>query len=74
MILGDIGSGKSSLLLAILNELISAETSKIAISGSTAYSHQKPWIMSKNIKENITFSNPVDEGKLKQVIYYSCLE
>jgi ABC-type uncharacterized transport system fused permease/ATPase subunit len=58
MIIGDIGSGKSSLLLAILNELITASNSKVTISGKIAYSPQKPWIMSRNIKENIIFSSP----------------
>jgi ABC-type lipoprotein export system ATPase subunit len=50
MILGDIGSGKSSLLLSILNEMIHHEQSKVFISGSIAYSPQKPWIMSKTVE------------------------
>ena len=55
MIVGDIGSGKSSLLLAILNEMLVGENAQIKISGSISYSPQKPWIMSKTLKENITF-------------------
>lgn len=58
MVVGDIGSGKSSLLLAILNEMINHEGSKVFLSGSIAYSAQKPWIMSKSVKENITFNLP----------------
>ena len=56
MIVGDIGSGKSSLLLAILNEMLTAK-SLIAIAGDIAYSPQKSWIMSKTLKENITFAS-----------------
>jgi polynucleotide 5'-kinase involved in rRNA processing len=50
MIVGDIGSGKSSLLLAILNELLHEKGSRIGVSGDIAYSPQKPWIMSKTLK------------------------
>lgn len=50
MIVGDIGSGKSSLLLAIINEMLVAEQSKIKITGNIAYSPQKPWIMSKTLQ------------------------
>ncbi len=60
MVIGDIGSGKSSLLLAILNEMINDERSKVYLSGSIAYSAQKPWIMSKSVKENITFDSPYE--------------
>jgi ABC-type transport system involved in cytochrome bd biosynthesis fused ATPase/permease subunit len=74
MILGDIGSGKSSLLMAILNELLSATSSRINICGSIAYSPQKPWIMSETLKKNITFSGEFDQKKFEKVIYYASLE
>ena len=56
MIIGDIGSGKSSMLFAILNEMKASETSMIHINGSIAYVPQKPWIMSASLKDNITFT------------------
>jgi len=59
MIVGDIGSGKSSLLQAIINEIITASSSRITLSGELAYSPQKPWIMSATLKENITFTLPL---------------
>ncbi len=43
-------------------------------SGDLAYSPQKPWIMSSTLKENITFTLPLKEDKLKNVIHYACLE
>ena len=55
MIVGDIGSGKTSFLLSIINQLNSADNSRITIDGKIAYSAQKPWIMSKTLKENILF-------------------
>jgi polynucleotide 5'-kinase involved in rRNA processing len=50
MIIGDIGSGKSSLLLAILNEMVYDMDSTVGVSGSIAFSPQKPWIMSRTLK------------------------
>lgn len=65
MIVGDIGSGKSSFLEAILNEMLVSSTSKISITGRVAYSSQKPWIMSKTLKENILFTESFQEKKFK---------
>lgn len=60
MIIGDIGSGKSSLLMAILNEMIHNEGSQVTLSGSIAYSSQKPWIMSETVEQNILFGEEPD--------------
>ena len=60
MIIGDIGSGKSSLLMAILNEMIHNEGSHVTLSGSIAYSYQKPWIMSVTVEQNIIFGEEFD--------------
>jgi len=74
MVVGNIGSGKSSLLNAIINEMVPAERSRVTVSGSIAYSTQKAWIMSKTLQENITFFSPYNEEKLKEAIHYACLE
>ena len=58
MVVGDIGSGKSSLLQAIINEIISSDSSKINIAGNIAYSPQKPYILSRKLKDNIVFNSP----------------
>lgn len=65
MIIGDIGSGKSSLLYAILNEMTPdpVSDSKISIYGSVAYSAQKAWIMAGTLKDNITFCQPYDKNR-----------
>jgi ABC-type multidrug transport system fused ATPase/permease subunit len=53
--------------------MLTSEEAKVIISGSIAYSSQKPWIMSKTLKENVTFLAPFDEKRLKTVINYACL-
>ena len=50
------------------------DQSKVKVSGSIAYSPQKPWIMSKTLQENITFLSEVDEKRVKEVVHYACLE
>lgn len=55
MVIGDIGSGKSSLLYAILNEMTPVSDARINIYGSLAFVPQKPEIMSGTLKSNIIF-------------------
>ena len=74
LVLGDIGSGKSSLLLAILNEMKCSKESKIEINGSIAYAAQKPWIMSSTVRDNITFSLPYDTAKFEKIIHFASLK
>ena len=62
MIVGDIGSGKSSLLYSILNEMTPDPLSdpKITINGNIAFCSQKAWILSGTLKQNILFFEPYD--------------
>lgn len=74
MILGDIGSGKTSFLLAILNEMLSDKDARVTVNGRIAYAAQKAWIMSGSVKDNITFLSPYDENKFKKVLHFASLE
>lgn len=58
-IVGRVGSGKSSLLQAILGDIwkISGE---IVVHGDTAYVAQQAWIMNASVKENIVFGHRWD--------------
>ncbi|GFS61777.1 ATP-binding cassette sub-family C member 8 [Trichonephila inaurata madagascariensis] len=75
IIVGNIGSGKSSLLSAILGELN-------VISGSinwnssplVAYVPQKPWLMNATLKENILFGQPYDGRRYHQVTQACALQ
>ena len=75
MIIGEIGSGKSSLLYSILNEMTpdARKNPKIVINGSVAYSAQKPWIISGTLRQNILFGREENEERLKDVIKHACL-
>ncbi len=52
MIIGDIGSGKSSILYAILNEMTPDKSKEpvVKLNGSIAYSPQKAWMMAATIR------------------------
>ena len=75
-IIGEVGSGKSSLLQSILNTLIllnPKECSGIYINGSIGYVSQIPWIQNDTIKNNILFFNEYNEKKYKEILELSQL-
>ncbi|CAE6428317.1 unnamed protein product [Rhizoctonia solani] len=59
-ILGPVGSGKTSLLSAIIGEMTRVEGS-VRIHGKIAYAPQDAWIMNATIRENILFSHRYHE-------------
>ena len=66
-ITGAVGSGKSSLLTAIIGELPLCE-GKISYHGRVAYVPQIPWVFSGTIRENILFGRPFEQEKFQTVI------
>jgi len=50
IVLGDIGSGKSSFLFAILNEMKCSKNAMVTVNGNVAFAAQKPWIMSGTVR------------------------
>ena len=70
-IIGEVGSGKSSLLQAILNCLIllnPKECDGIHINGNIGYASQIPWIQNDTIKNNILFFNKYEKEKYETVL------
>ena len=70
-IIGEVGSGKSSLLQAILNCLIllnPKECDGIYIKGKLGYSSQTSWIQNETIKNNILFFKNYDRNKYEEVL------
>ncbi|KAL2734392.1 ATP-binding cassette sub-family C member 5-like isoform X1 [Vespula squamosa] len=66
-ICGQVGSGKSSLLLAILGQLqiIKGQLSR---EGSCAYVSQQAWIVNSTLKENILFGEQFDAKRYYQAL------
>ncbi|GAA5974663.1 hypothetical protein JCM5350_001237 [Sporobolomyces pararoseus] len=72
-IVGAVGSGKSSLLQALVGEMKRTK-GELAFGGSIAYAAQQAWMQSCSLKDNILFGRPYDEARYKQVIHDACLE
>lgn len=90
IIIGPTGSGKTSLLMALLGEMTLIEGSVFLPGGqsretlredpethlteSIAYCAQQAWLANDTIKQNIIFAAPLDESRYKSVIAACALE
>ncbi|KAL1787419.1 canalicular multispecific organic anion transporter 1 [Sigmodon hispidus] len=66
-VVGTVGSGKSSLIAAMLGEMENVH-GHITIQGTTAYVPQQSWIQNGTIKDNILFGSEFNEKKYQQVL------
>ncbi|KAL3972080.1 microtubule-associated serine/threonine kinase [Sarotherodon galilaeus] len=66
-VVGAVGSGKSSLMSALLGEMHSTK-GFINIRGSLAFVPQQAWIQNATLKDNILFGSPHEEENFKKVI------
>uniref|UniRef100_A0A8C3KLA4 Canalicular multispecific organic anion transporter 1 n=1 Tax=Calidris pygmaea TaxID=425635 RepID=A0A8C3KLA4_9CHAR len=66
-VVGAVGSGKSSLVSAMLGEMENVK-GHINIQGSLAYVPQQAWIQNATLKDNILFGSELDEARYQQVI------
>lgn len=73
MVVGGVGSGKSSLLLALLSELKYCE-GEVRLTGSCAYVEQEPWIISATVRENILMGKALEEERYNAVCEACCLK
>ncbi|KAL7185949.1 hypothetical protein ACSBR2_027829 [Camellia fascicularis] len=74
-IVGTVGSGKSSLLAAILGEMHKISGKVWArVCGTTAYVAQTSWIQNGTIQDNILFGSPMNKERYSEVIRVCCLE
>ncbi|XP_057661013.1 probable multidrug resistance-associated protein lethal(2)03659 isoform X1 [Diorhabda carinulata] len=72
-IVGAVGSGKTSLLQAIMKELPLSQGTKDVV-GKISYASQEPWLFAGTIKQNILFGEPWDAKKYERVIKVCALE
>ncbi|XP_038135455.1 multidrug resistance-associated protein 1-like, partial [Cyprinodon tularosa] len=72
-VVGHVGSGKSSLLSALLGEMDKVEGS-VAVKGSVAYVPQQAWIQNSTLKENIMFGQEMREDWYQRVVEACALQ
>ena len=67
MVVGSVGSGKSSLLMSVLNEIPKVEGS-ISVKGKMSLIQQNAWITNSTLRENILFGEKYNRARYKEVI------
>ncbi|CAB3365428.1 Hypothetical predicted protein [Cloeon dipterum] len=67
-VIGAVGSGKSSLIQALLGELKLSSGRSAVEARAVSYSSQEPWIFSGSIRENILFGRAFDNHRYNQVL------
>uniref|UniRef100_G3N5J3 Multidrug resistance-associated protein 1 n=1 Tax=Gasterosteus aculeatus aculeatus TaxID=481459 RepID=G3N5J3_GASAC len=72
-VVGHVGSGKSSLLSALLGEMDKLEGS-VAVKGSVAYVPQQAWIQNATLRENIMFGQESREAWYQRVVEACALQ
>ncbi|XP_063235805.1 multidrug resistance-associated protein 1-like isoform X3 [Bacillus rossius redtenbacheri] len=66
-VVGTVGSGKSSLVSALLGEMDKL-TGRVNTKGSVAYVQQQAWIQNASLRDNITFGRPLDQTLYSRVV------
>ncbi|XP_024398184.1 uncharacterized protein [Physcomitrium patens] len=72
-IVGAVGSGKSSLLLALLGEM-ECLAGESQIDRPAAFAPQQPWILNDTIRSNVLFGNKFDEFRYKETVSACALD
>ncbi|XP_038214944.1 multidrug resistance-associated protein 1 isoform X4 [Zerene cesonia] len=72
-VVGAVGSGKSSLLAALLGEM-NKISGRVNTNGTTAYVSQQAWIQNATLQDNILFGKPLDKSKYNNVINMCALK
>ncbi|XP_072025399.1 ATP-binding cassette sub-family C member 9-like [Amphiura filiformis] len=70
MVVGAVGSGKSSLLSAIVGEMTTLKGGVQFEKKNTkvAYTTQRAWVINATLRENILFGKPFDHYKYQRII------
>ncbi|KAG6511042.1 hypothetical protein ZIOFF_029091 [Zingiber officinale] len=72
-VVGEVGSGKSSLLHSILGEMRLIQ-GLIISQGSIAYVPQVPWILSGSVRDNILFGDNFDTKRYREILHACALD
>lgn len=73
VVVGQVGSGKSSLLQLLLKEL-TPNTGTMEVAGKLSYASQEPWLFVSSVKDNILFGEEFDKAHYRNVVKVCALE
>lgn len=66
-IVGPVGSGKSSLMAAVLGEMVK-KSGDVYIDGTVAFVNQEAWIQNTTIESNILFGGKMDASRYNTIL------
>jgi len=66
-VVGQVGSGKSSLLFSILGEM-NKVSGRVNVNGSLSYIPQQAWIQNATVKDNILFGKKYDQTAYNKTV------
>ncbi|XP_032743536.1 multidrug resistance-associated protein 9 isoform X3 [Rattus rattus] len=72
-ICGNVGSGKSSLISALLGQM-QLQKGVVAVSGPLAYVSQQAWIFHGNVRENILFGEKYNHQRYQHTVHVCGLQ
>lgn len=72
-IVGPVGSGKSTIINAIIGEVSMSPSTTIERRGKVAYASQVAFILNTTVRENILFGSEFDVARYNQVLDACCL-
>ncbi|KAI8472506.1 MAG: P-loop containing nucleoside triphosphate hydrolase protein, partial [Monoraphidium minutum] len=76
IVVGPVGCGKSSLLAALLGEMVPAGPGGgggVAVEGAVAYTAQDPWIQNATLRNNILMGLPFEAERYQRTLDVACL-
>ncbi|CAG2108689.1 unnamed protein product, partial [Medioppia subpectinata] len=73
VVIGAVGSGKTSLLMSILNEL-SLVSGRVVVRGRVSYAPQESWAFIASVRQNILFGSQYNEEKYNRVVKACALD
>ncbi|KAF8816580.1 P-loop containing nucleoside triphosphate hydrolase protein [Phlegmacium glaucopus] len=79
LIIGPTGSGKTSILMALLGEMHFIPSTadawfNLPRKGGVAYAAQESWVQNETIRDNILFGSAYDEVRYRKVLHQCALE
>lgn len=72
-LVGTVGSGKSSMLSALLGEM-KKDAGKVVVNGCVAYVPQQPWLQNATLRDNITWGEVYEPQRYQQVVLACALQ
>lgn len=67
VVVGQVGSGKTSLLQLLLKEL-PLNSGTVEVHGKISYASQEPWLFVSSVKNNILFGQEFNKQRYRDVV------